>query len=282
MNLYAIIGHPVAHSLSPLMHNTAFELLGLQCRYEAIDSEPEDLRETVATLREKGYSGFNITLPHKEAIRSHLDEVDKDAQIIGAVNTVVRRDNKLVGINTDTRGFLRSLEPFRTRITGSRVLLLGAGGAARAVLCALLQHHQPARVVILNRSLERAEQLALDFGNLQPLVPLSAESLFDDNLQGTVAQAEVVINTTPVGMIPYTHSSPLEETKFSKNQLCMDLIYVPLETKLLKRAQEAGATTVGGLDMFMHQGAESFRLWTGQDLPEEPVRETILQKLKEQ
>jgi shikimate dehydrogenase len=282
MKHFAIIGHPVAHSLSPLMHNTAFEALGMDCIYEAIDAEPDDLGEVVSGLRDRGIAGFNVTLPHKQTIMTLLDEVEPEAVVIGAINTVVWNNDKLVGLNTDLPGFVEAVSPFKSRLENARVLILGAGGAARAALYGLLRHYQPSRILILNRSLEKAEEIAAVFGNVRPETQLSSESLFVDNLQKTVNDADVIINATSVGMKPYADASPLEDTKFKKTQLIIELIYVPSETKLIKTAQESGATTLSGLDMFLHQGAAAFQLWTGKNMPMDIVRNAVVQNLKEQ
>jgi len=279
MKHFAIIGHPIAHSLSPLMHNTAFEALGLDCRYEAIDVEKDDLGETVSVLKERAIDGFNVTLPHKQEIMPLLDDIEEDAQIIGAVNTVLRRNDKLVGLNTDLTGFTESLTPFNSRLQNASVLLLGAGGAARAVLYGLLRFHQASRILILNRSLEHAEELAAAFSGIRAETPLSGESLFDDNLQKTIDEADVIINTTSVGMKPYPDASPLEEVKFKKTHFIMDLVYTPVETKLMKAASDSEATTLSGLEMFLHQGAAAFYRWTGQSMPFDAVKKAVLKNL---
>jgi len=279
MKHFAIIGHPVAHSLSPLMHNTAFEALGLDCRYEAIDVEADDLQETVSGLKERAIDGFNVTLPHKQQIMPLLNDIEEEAQVIGAVNMVVRRNDGFVGLNTDLMGFSQSVAPFKSRIENANVLLLGAGGVARAALYGLLQSNQPARVLVLNRSLEHAEELVAVFSAVHPETTLSSESLFDDNLQKTVDEADVIINATSVGMKPYPDASPLEDVKFRKKHLIMDLVYTPRETKLLKTAADAGATTLSGLEMFLHQGAAAFHLWTGQSMPLDIVRKVVQENL---
>ncbi len=280
MKRFAILGHPVSHSLSPLMHSTAFQALGLDYTYEAIDVEPEDLKETLGRLREEGYAGLNVTLPHKQEMIKHLDELEKDAEIIGAVNTVVIEQGKMVGLNTDMTGFSEWLLPHQSRLEGAAVLLLGAGGSARAVLAALMLRNKPAQVTVLNRTLENAEQLVASFRDLQPSIRLSAESLFDDTVQQFVGEASVIINTTSVGMKPYADASPLEEVAFDKKQMVMDLIYVPPETKLIETAAKAGATALSGVEMFLNQGAASFRRWTGKTMPLDLVRKAVLEKLQ--
>ncbi len=152
---YAIIGHPIAHSLSPLMHKTAFTALGVDARYEALDVPPDNLRETVRNLFEQNYGGFNVTVPHKESIVPLLDALDVDARIIGAVNTVVRNRGRFIGYNTDTIGFMRSLEPFHQRVRNKPVAVLGAGGGARAVIHTLLSNQITHHIVVINRTYHR-------------------------------------------------------------------------------------------------------------------------------
>lgn len=251
----------------------------MDCRYEAIDVEPDDLGGAILDLRKREFSGFNVTLPHKQGVMKHLDEVDPEAEAIGAVNTVTRTGDRLIGLNTDLLGFLESISPFNSRIEGARILVLGAGGAARAVLYGLLRHHQPASVTILNRSLENAEEVAAAFADVRPDTKISSESLFVDNLQKTIDEADVIINTTSVGMKPYSDASPLEDAKFKKTQFIMDCVYVPIETKLIKMALDSKATVLGGLDLLLHQGSASFRRWTGQTMPFDTVKNAVVEIL---
>ena len=281
MKQFAIIGHPVAHTLSPVMHAAAFEALSLDCSYEAIDVEADELAATIEDLRAKPIAGFNVTLPHKETLLPLLDELDPEVHQIGAVNTVVERDGKLVGYNTDVAGFLRCAAPARSRIEGGHVALLGAGGAARAVLYGLLHHLKPAKVTIFNRTLDRSEQLAQEFSSISSETRILTESLFDDNLQKNIKQVSAIINTTSVGMRPYADASPLEDVHIGKEQAVIDLVYAPLETKLLKSASKAGAMAIGGVEMLLHQGAASFALWTGKEMPLDQVRKKVLERLND-
>ncbi|GJQ20502.1 MAG: shikimate dehydrogenase (NADP(+)) [Bacteroidia bacterium] len=264
MQRYAIIGHPVSHSVSPKLHNAAFAAVGLDCHYEAIDIDPADLGDGIASLRSSGIAGFNVTIPHKKGILPLLDRIDDAARAVGAVNTVVHRDGVLTGYNTDIHGFRALIAPFEKAVNGGTVGILGAGGASRAVLHVLTTSFTPRRIVVLNRTTERAEEIAGEFSSSP--VPIVPESLFQDELQELVSGLGVIINTTSVGMKPYTDASPLEQIDFRRDQIVADLIYTPAETALLKAAKEAGATAVGGLEMFLQQAAESFRLWTGKEV----------------
>ncbi|MBI4417746.1 MAG: shikimate dehydrogenase [Ignavibacteriales bacterium] len=273
MQRYAIIGHPVSHSDSPQLHNAAFAAHGLDCTYEAIDIDPAELAERIAELKSSGFAGFNVTIPHKETIIPLLNRLDEGARAVGAVNTVVHRDGVLVGFNTDIQGFQTLIAPYAQSISTSVVALLGAGGAARAALHVLTTAFPPKRVLILNRTIERAENLASAFSTSgTPIVP---ESLFQDGLQDLIKTSTVIINTTSVGMKPYTDASPLEDVKFQKNQVVIDLVYTPRETALLKSARNAGATVAGGLEMFFNQAAESFRLWTGKEMDVKKMKEMM-------
>ena len=280
MKQFAIIGHPIAHTLSPVMHSTAFEALGLDCTYEAIDVEGDDLSPKVDELRKRGISGFNVTLPHKESILPLLDRLDSAAKEIGAVNTVVADGEALTGFNTDVVGFLRCVEPIRSRIEQGHVALLGAGGAARAVLHGLIRTLKPPTVTVFNRTLERSERLIQEFGSLGQDTRLLIESLFDDALQKNMKEVDVIINATSVGMEPYSDASPLEDIDIGKKQVVLDLIYAPLETRLLKTARDAGATAISGFEMLLHQGAAAFSLWTGKEMPLDNVRAKLLEHLK--
>jgi len=282
MTPYGILGHPLAHSLSPVIHSAAFEALGHDARYDAVDVEPDDLRSKIAELKAEGYAGFNVTIPHKEAILPLLDEVDPDARTLGAVNTVIRKNDGWVGTNTDMYGFLKCIEPVRDRVQNEEILLLGAGGAARAVLHGLLKEMSPKSVMILNRSLDRAEALAAEFGTRSGQTRLLAESLFQENLQNLVGKGSVIINATSVGMRPYVDATPLEEIKFKKDMLLVDLIYTPLETTLMKAVRHAGGTAVGGLEMLLQQASRSFALWTGKEMPMDTVRKKVEETLNAQ
>jgi len=265
MRRYAIIGHPVSHSLSPALHNAAFEALGLDCRYEAIDIEPGEVKERFAELCADGFAGFNVTVPHKQAVIPLLESIDETAKAIGAVNTIVKQGRGYKGYNTDVQGFLKLAEPFAALISGKHVCVLGAGGAARAVLYGLTKKFSPKHITVLNRTIDRAEAIAADFSSGPVLI--KPESLFQDGLQKLVKDASVIINTTSAGMKPYTDATPLDGVKFRKDQAVIDLIYTPSETTLLKEAKKAGARAANGLEMWLAQAEEAFRLWTGKELP---------------
>ena len=271
-----IIGWPVEHSVSPAMHNAAFEALGLGWRYECWPTPPEQLAARIASLREPGIVGANVTVPHKEAVIPYLDEITEDARVMGAVNTIVVRDERLMGHNTDWRGFLTSLREAGFDPQGRRCAVIGAGGAARAVVYALAQ--AGAEVAIYNRTVERARHLVRDLGAHLSTAVLEAHGL--DELATVGEETALLVNATSLGMWPQVEGCPWPETRpLPPHLVVCDLVYNPLETRLLARAREAGCTTVDGLGMLVWQGAEAFRLWTGEEPPVEQMREAALQAI---
>jgi shikimate dehydrogenase len=274
--LVGLIGYPIKHSLSPAMHNSAFAALNLNWCYVPLSVPPELLGEAVAGLRALGFVGANVTVPHKEAVISHLDDVTPQAQAIGAVNTIVVREGKSIGYNTDWQGFLTALSEGGFDPQDKRVVVLGAGGAARAVVYALAQ--AGAQVTILNRTPARAQALVQD---LTPLFPsLFFLSLSPQTLKEQTAEAHLLVNATPVGMWPEVDQSPWpEDLAFPGHLTVFDLVYNPRQTKLLRQAGAAGAKVIGGLGMLVHQGAAAFELWTGEKAPVETMYEAASEAL---
>ncbi len=273
-----IIGHPIGHSISPIFQQAGLDHLGIDAVYEKWEVTPEGVGEFVAGLRAPGTLGINITVPHKQAVIPFLDEVDEWATAAGAVNTIVNRDGRLTGHNTDGPGFLRALlAGTGYSPEGTRVLVLGAGGAARGILLALVRGGVDS-VVIANRTLERAgslAQLASENGVKSEAVPLDPNAGPGDALTQAAASADLIVNCTTVGMShgPDEHGSPLSAAQIPATAIVNDLVYNPLETPLLKEAAAAGATTLGGLHMLVYQGVLSFQMWTGQDAPVEVMLE---------
>ena len=260
-----IIGHPIGHSISPLFQQAALDAIGFDGAYEAWDVAPDGVGEFVAGLRAPGTLGINVTVPHKEAVIPFLDEVDDWASTAGAVNTIVNRDGRLTGHNTDGIGFLRALRDgagFDPR--GRDVLVLGAGGSARGVVYALARAGI-AQLFIANRTLERAERLAsiaIDSG-------VAAEAMVLSDAPGATREVFLIVNCTSMGMVhgPDEDGSPLSAANIPSTVLVNDLVYNPLETPLLREAARAGAATLGGIQMLVYQGAASFEMWTGHDAP---------------
>ena len=260
--IYGVLGHPVAHSLSPALHNWAFAELGIPAAYLAFDKSPEELTEFLEAVRALPVSGLSVTIPHKVAVMAALDGVSDLAKRVGAVNTLYWDQKRLLGENTDIAGFL---EPLRGlgRVPGS-ALVLGAGGAARAGLAGLLDLGVP-RVCLSNRTPEKAAGLAAEFG--VQLVP------WDERHN---ADAELVVNTTPLGMVGERQElSPWADICMSPAQTAYDLVYNPQKTKFLADAEGMGCRTIDGLSMFVAQARAQFRLWTGQDFPALPARRLL-------
>ena len=265
-----VIGHPVAHSASPAMHNAALAATGLDYVYVAFPVPPEGAAHVGRAMRHLGIRGLNVTVPHKQAVLPGLDEIAPEARAIGAVNTIDHRDGRLVGHNTDAYGVLASLREGGLERLPPKVALLGAGGAAKAVLHALLSRGEVEEVILLNRTASRAESLAeaMDGGGRVRVAPL-AES-------GGVREAGLVINATSIGMEPEAGVSPLGDGSVLHDGMAvLDIVYKPLRTRLLEQALAAGARALDGLGMLVHQGARSFEIWTGVRPPVDAMRRAI-------
>ncbi len=263
-SLFGLIGNPVAHSLSPLMHNQAFAAAGCNAVYLAFRvSDPGAVLKGIKALNVKGLS---VTLPHKIAVMEYLDEIDKTAAKIGAVNTIVNNNGKLTGYNTDCQGAVNALRT-RTTLEGKSIAIIGAGGAARAIGFGLTSVAE--RLTILNRTRKTGEHLAND---------LQADFLPLDECQTDCY--DILINTTPVGMHPDTAATPIAKHALSREKVVMDIVYNPLNTRLLKDAADRGCITINGLDMFVFQGAHQFELWTAKKAPVEVMRQAVLEALQ--
>ena len=263
-SLFGLIGNPVAHSLSPAMHNQAFAATGYNGVYLAF--RVTDPVTAIKGIKALNFRGVSVTLPHKVAVMEHLDEIDETAAQIGAVNTIVNNQGRLIGYNTDCPGALEALKT-RTSIKDKSVALIGAGGAARAIGFGLVS--AGGRVTVLNRSRTNGERLA---GDLQAeFLPLNA---YQPN------RYEILINTTPVGMQPQTEATPIPKEKLSKDMVVMDIVYNPLETRFLKEAAAIGCRTINGVAMFVFQGVQQFELWTGRKAPVDVMRQAVLEALK--
>jgi shikimate dehydrogenase len=264
-----LFAHPAKHSLSPVMHNAALAQLGIEARYEARDVRPEDLRAALEELRGSNVWGVNLSIPHKQMALEMVDSMSAEARAIGAINTVVHRDGKLHGLNTDAPGFMRSLEDAGVNVRGCDVVVLGAGGAARGVCWALKQ--AGAKIAVWNRTPERARELAEEF-RLEAF-------LTDDLLLNAIEGSSGLVNTTSVGL-ENSDESPIVGGLFSSDWVC-DIVYRPLETKLLLGAREHGIKTVDGLGMLVHQGALALEAWTGRDVSAQVMRQAALEALGE-
>jgi shikimate dehydrogenase len=261
-----LVGWPVEHSVSPAMHNAAFEALRLPWHYSLLPAPPGGVRSVLAQIREQGWQGANVTVPHKQAVMACLDGLTASARAIGAVNTISVQNGRLVGHNTDGDGFLAALNEVGLVLTNRAVLVLGAGGGARSVVYALAQ--AGCAVTLHNRTGERAARLVRDLQGVgsRPRGGWLTQAASLQDLE--MASFDLLVNTTSLGMWPNIDASPWpEELAIPAHWTVYDLVYNPEETRLLSQARAAGATPVGGLGMLVHQGALAFELWTGQAPP---------------
>jgi shikimate dehydrogenase len=263
-SLYCVIGDPVSHSLSPAMHNKAFMHTGYNGVYLAFNVK--DIASAVTGIRALGIQGASITIPHKVEVIKHLDEIDVHAQRIGAVNTIVNLDGKLCGYNTDCFGATNALLE-KTDIKNKNVVLVGAGGAARAIGFGILS--EGGNLTIINILEDEGRLLAKDLD--VNYYPLSHFAKLD---------CDILINATPVGMVPHVDAMPVKASDLHKDMVVMDIVYNPLQTRLLKEAKDLGCITINGVSMFVHQGVAQFEMWTGLNAPVDIMRQTVIDSLQ--
>lgn len=271
--LYAVLGDPIGHSMSPIMHNDLLSFYNIDADYLPFHVKPEDLQAAVKGLKAIGAGGFNVTVPHKSTIIPFLDAVDDLALSIGAVNTVVREGNILKGYNTDGYGFIQGLTPFLPSLAGRKVLIIGAGGAARAIYFTIATK-RPEKVDIANRTLERAFELIRDCP-----YPIKSEALSFEEVSGKLADYDLIIQTTLIGMSPKVSEQPIHLNHLNKQAVVSDIIYNPLETQFLLEAKSLGARVQNGIDMFVYQGALAFEKWTGIFPDAARMKKIVLQQL---
>jgi len=278
-HLAFLFGDPVAHSLSPAIHNAAFGALGMDAVYRAMKILPDALPEAVNRLCSADVLGASITIPHKEAAAVLVDDLTPRAKTIGAVNTiVVKEDGRLLGDNTDVVGFLTPLDSHTEGLRGGSAVILGAGGAARAVCYSLLTRMKPSILTIVARRIEQAELLIADLAPVDGSGVL--RSTFFDEAGRAVRDGRLIVNATPVGMHPADAVSPWPASSdFHDGQVVYDLVYPPPhhdeQTRLLREAADQGAATIGGLAMLIAQAAASFNLWTGRKMPMDAVLKAL-------
>ncbi|MDP4172737.1 MAG: shikimate dehydrogenase [Bacteroidota bacterium] len=275
-NIIGIIGHPIKHSYSPLMHNISFEIKNLNYIYLPFDVPINTLKAAIKGMVALGIKGFNITLPHKENIIAYLRNVSEEASIIGAVNTVVNDNGILSGYNTDVNGVYETLLPYKDEITGQKVSIFGAGGGARSVIYTLIRNFKPEKIQIINRTEQKGESLREYFSTRMHFTDIKSYELIPPDLVDVLRDSKLIINTTSVGMYPNVDDSVTSiPQSFVKGQVVFDLIYNPLKTRLLQLAESQGATVIDGLRMLVHQGAKSFELWTGEEMPVEKINKAL-------
>ena len=274
-----LIGDPVEHTMSPAMHNAAFAHLGLDYIYVPFRVRQEELSGAIQGMRALGIRGLNVTIPHKVAVIPFLDELDELAEKIGAVNTLVNDKGLLKGYNTDAAGLLQALLERGVEPEGKDVVILGAGGASRAISYALAE--RGASLTIINRLLELdwaealASRISADFGR-----EAAALELTDENLARVLKEADVLVNATSVGMSPESGESPVAARQLKSGLTVFDAVYNPLRTRLLREAEAVGAATISGINMLVWQGALAFEKWTGQKAPVDLMREVAIRILE--
>ncbi|URA09292.1 shikimate dehydrogenase [Thermospira aquatica] len=274
--LFGILGHPVRHSFSPAIHNAAFQACGINAVYLAFDVE--SLEDAIKGIRALHISGASVTLPHKIAVMSYLDDVSDLAQKIGSVNTLFWEDGKLKGENTDAYGFYESLSQ-HTVITDTHVVVLGSGGASLAVCFALFAYDRPAKLTIVARNQESRNNLRLRLLEAFPFAQIETANF--ESVKDVMKDAQILINTTPVGMFPHEDQSPIEEACIPRGITVMDLIYHPVETTLLKLARAKHCVVINGAEMLLFQAMRQFEIWTGEKAPFEVMQKALQKCLKQ-
>lgn len=275
-----IIGDPIGHSMSPVIHNAAFEKMGIDYLYVPFRVKKEALGEAIQGMRALNIRGLSVTIPHKVTVIPFLDELDPLAERIGAVNTIVNDDGVLRGYNTDATGFLQTLLERGVEPEKKNVVILGAGGASRAISFILAE--RGAHLVILNRLLELdwAEELASRISQIFTK-EVEALELNEENLAKVLEKADIVVNATSVGMSPNIDETPIPAKLLKPGLIVFDIVYNPIKTRLLREAEAAGAKTISGFNMFVWQGVLAFELWTGMKAPVKLMREEAIKGLQE-
>jgi shikimate dehydrogenase len=271
-----VIGDPIEHTLSPTMHNAAFNHLKLDFVFLAFRVKAAQLENAMRGMRGLGIRGLNVTMPHKNAVIKYLDEVDPTVKFLGSANTILNDNGRLLGFNTDGVGALKAMRENGVNLDGKKLLLLGAGGAAKAIAFSLAK--EVGELVILNRVSEKAKELAealsATYGK-----KVVGEALSPSVIQKSLQDAHIVINATSVGMHPHVSQSLVAPQWLNPDLTVMDIVYNPVETKLAKHAKAAGAHVISGVEMLLYQGAASLEIWTGRSAPIEVMRKAALNKL---
>ncbi|WP_433939001.1 shikimate dehydrogenase [Paenibacillus lautus] len=269
--LLGVMGDPIGHSKSPAMHDAAINALGLSGAYIPLHIRPQGLGDAILAVKALGFRGVNVTIPHKVEVMKYLDVVDEGAQRIGAVNTIVYDNGKLTGYNTDGIGYVRSLKDEACPdLKGKRIVVIGAGGAARGIIYALIGEG-PEKISIVNRTSAKALALAEEWSSLADLRGYGEEQTGE-----ALSDADVIINTTSVGMFPRVSELPIPPESIREGIVVSDLIYNPLKTELLRQGELRRCTIHGGLGMFINQGAYAFEYWTGLTAPVQAMKEAVL------
>lgn len=268
---YLLLGQPVAHSFSPLMHNTALHYYDMEGEYFAIALESQELTALSVHLNEETFRGANITIPYKQLLTEYLDELESSARDIGAVNTIIKEEYRLLGANTDPYGFLAPLRKYEDMLAGERAIIFGTGGASRAIVAALDTLGME-NIYLISRSPKR------DLYEQQPNIQVASYEAWP----ALAEEAMLIVNATPLGMAPYKDQAPIRqnEKQFLAERICYDIVYNPVKTQFMEMGESVGATVIGGLDMLIYQGSRSFEKWTGKPFPINIIRNKIHERLK--
>lgn len=277
-----VIADPIKHSLSPMIHNTAFNLLNLDSVYLAFEVKNRALEDGIKSIRSLDMQGVNVSMPYKDKVIQYLDELSKEASEIGAVNTIVNNDGKLVGYNTDGIGFVNSLYAKEIKLKNKNIVLLGAGGASKAIVNQLCKEAVTS-IAIFKQENETYQDIKQYFESVGKKYECNI-NVFpyhqQDLMEILIKECDILINGTNLGMEKTIDKSPVHTTKMLANQVVVDLIYSPAETLFLSEARKKGCQTLNGLGMLLYQAAEAFKLWTDQEMPVEEVEKEILKYLK--
>lgn len=276
-SLYCLIGHPISKSLSPEIHNYSFDKNNINAKYLAFDVAEDNLKQAIEGIRNLGIKGCNVTIPHKVNIIKYLDEIDEEAKLLGAVNTVKNENGRLIGYNTDGKGFTNVLKDKGIEIKGKSVAILGAGGAARAISI-ILAKEEIKKIVVFNRTLEKAENIIKEIEDNFPKVKGVYKNLEEDEFN--FEDIDIIVNCTSVGMDPNLDQTPIDPSILTKDTIVCDIVYKPLETKLLKLAKEQGQTAIGGLNMLIYQGILSEEIWLNKNIDKDLVIEWFKEKIE--
>ncbi len=273
--LCGLLGNPVEHSLSPAIHNAAFQELGLAFAYLAFPVAGKDLENALRGIRALGHiRGFSVTIPHKVSIMPLLDSVETTAKHIGSVNTILKEDGKLIGSNTDATGALQALRLGGVRLEGQKVVMLGSGGAARAIAFGLCVEENIGGLTLLGIDDKERMNLATDL-RTKTSTSISDNPLNNSSLRAVLTNAHLLIHCTPIGMHPNAEQSCVSKDLLHPELTVMDIVYNPLKTQLLQDADAAGCRTIQGIEMFLHQAVGQFELWTGQPAPVDRMRNIL-------
>ena len=281
-NLIGLIGHPIKQTYSPFIHNLALKIKDLDYYYVPFDVDSVNFKKAVKGFISLNFIGFNVTIPYKTKVLPLLNHFSDESSIIGSVNTVVINEGNLHGYNTDVNGIIETLLPYKNDLIDEVYTIFGAGGSARAVIYALIKHFKPRKINLINRTEDRALNVKDIFREKMKFDAIEVLKLAPPDLVDEVQNSKLVINTTPLGMIPEIDDAVVNSEKFfNKNQIVFDLIYNPQLTKFLSFARQSNAEIINGLNMVIYQAAKSFELWTSEKFPIDEVKSSLEKIIKE-